>query len=90
LRAASVDELECSRVGTAHLLHIYQLRLGRRPDAVVGADELLDGLEHHAGAYVTTCVLESQGRVFGILCNEDVSEVVACFIGDDRRVVGAG
>lgn len=85
LRAAPVDDLECSMVEKAHLLRIYRIRLGRRPDVVLGADELLHNLEAYGGTHVTSCVLDWQGRVYGILCNEEVSDVVACFVGDDRR-----
>jgi hypothetical protein len=87
LRAAAGGEARGRRVATAHLRRIYGIRLGRKPSAVVGGERLLSDLDAFPGSEVTLVALEQQGWVYCMLFDAEVSQLVTCFVGKDRRLV---
>lgn len=87
LREAAGGDARGGRVAKAHLRRIYGIRLGRKPTAVVGGERLLSDLDAFPGAEVTLVALEQQGRVYCMLFDAEVAQLVTCFVGEDRRLV---
>lgn len=87
LRGSAGGEARGGRVAKTHLQRIYRIRLARKPTAVVGGERLLRDLDVFPGAELTMVALEQQGRVYGMLFDPEVTELVACFVGEDRRLV---
>ena len=53
----------------------------------MGGERLLSDLDAFPGAEVTLVALEQQGWVYCMLFDAEVSQLVTCFVGKDRRLV---
>jgi SMI1-KNR4 cell-wall len=87
LRDSGVESIEASLVDRAHLLRIYEIRLARKPNVVVGADRLLSDLRSCSEDRLFLVALKWQGRGYCLLVDPALTELVACFVGTDRRYV---
>ena len=90
LRQVSSESLRVNLIPTEQLAQIYERRL-RNPKAasppVLGADRLLADLAGFKGARVQMLAWERAGRVFCVLLDETATQLVACFVGTDRRLM---
>ena len=88
LNGISAGDVQHGRVPTKDLVRIYTTRLSRpqRADWPEGSADLLQRLET---AQVNTdgFVWESHGFVYCVFTNPDVTMLVACLVGRDRRAV---
>jgi hypothetical protein len=92
LRGTALEALEVRSVQKAHLERIYGIRLKRRAaiEAIGGSERLLADLSSYHGEMVSMGVLEGRdGQVYCMLLDDSGSQLVACFVAWDKRVVTA-
>src|SRR5437763_1731892 len=87
LRQSPAQTIEALPVDRESLLRIYEIRLRRVPDAVVGADRLLNDLRSSSEHRPLMVLLRSEGRIYCMLVDLGLTELVACFVVKDKRWV---
>ena len=87
---SGLDVIDSTSVPRGDLLRIYEVRLSKPPKGppLLGAERMLLDLANYKGDEVTIVALPRGTEVFCLLLNATASQLVTCFVGQDRRLDG--